>query len=236
MCTCCNFATSLRAIHCNDKHGIAIIKCITNKNSSSSLCCLHIAPLEGCWCTDMHKINRHLRLWMLKEKTQWKSCYLSRVGICLQTQAFEDVTSSSPGCYWQLPRSSGLGDRSSDDCDHVWHWQVEFRCRSRAGRIPWRNSTCQCHTWSQSSTEGGHPAQTIGAVASSSLTKKTWRLRKLAFTSKYRLLKGNNFSTITMTESENNIHAVKKNPDLMWVWQMSKIKIIIEDDLEKYKI
>ena len=21
--------------------------------------------------------------------------------------------------YWQLPRSSGLGDRSSDDCDHV---------------------------------------------------------------------------------------------------------------------
>ena len=42
----------------------------------------------------------------------------------------------------------------------------------------------------------GHPAQAIGAVASSSQTKETWRLRKLAFTSKKGLLKGNNFSTI----------------------------------------
>ena len=33
----------------------------------------------------------------------------------------------------------------------------------------------------------------------------------LPFKSRYRLLKGNNFSTITMTESESNIHAVMKN-------------------------
>ena len=61
-------------------------------------------------------------------------------------------------------------------------------------------------TSDRSRQTSGHPAQMIGAVASSSPTKKTWHLRKLAFTSKYRLLKGNNFFTITMTESENNIH------------------------------
>ena len=39
-------------------------------------------------------------------------------------------------------------------------------------------------TRDRSRQTSGHPAQTIGAVASSSPTKKTWRLRKLAFTSK----------------------------------------------------
>ena len=52
----------------------------------------------------------------------------------------------------------------------------------------------------------GHPAQTIGTVASSSLTKMTRRLRKLAFTSKYRLLKGNNFSTIYCIYRGKSIH------------------------------
>ena len=50
-------------------------------------------------------------------------------------------------------------------------------------------------TRDRSRQTSGHPAQAIGAVASSSQTKETWRLRKLAFTSKTRLLKGNNFST-----------------------------------------
>ena len=59
----------------------------------------------------------------------------------------------------------------------------------------------------------GHPAQAIGAVASSSQTR---RLRKLAFKSKKRLLKGNNFSTITMTESDNNIHAVSHQVVIKW--------------------
>ena len=63
-------------------------------------------------------------------------------------------------------------------------------------------------TRDRSRQTSGHPAQAIGAVASSSQMKETWRLRKLAFTSKKKLLKGNNFSTITMTESDNNIHAV----------------------------
>ena len=38
-------------------------------------------------------------------------------------------------------------------------------------------------TRDRSRQTSGHPAKTIGAVASSSQTKETWRLRKLAFTS-----------------------------------------------------
>ena len=53
-------------------------------------------------------------------------------------------------------------------------------------------------TRDRSRQTSGHPAQAIGAVASSSQTKETRRLRKLAFTSKKRLLQGNNFSTVTI--------------------------------------
>ena len=47
-----------------------------------------------------HSFNRKL--------LPFKSLFL------LVKKAFEDVTSPSSGCYWQLPRSSRLCDRSSD--------------------------------------------------------------------------------------------------------------------------
>ena len=64
------------------------------------------------------------------------------------------IVKASSGFYWHLPWSSRLGDRSSDDCDHVW--QVEFRCRSRAGRIPdlsWWLAVGSWFFYSQPSTE-----------------------------------------------------------------------------------